>query len=245
MRFLFLQASPRLPVGSSPPGTPSRPCLCSGRLPNTPKTWWATTSTAAWSEPRSGSPATTSPSETPGGNRHRRPDVLSKHRVDREEKKSANLFPCTRLMYLSREIKTSYVWNVTHTCWFTLHGRKHTTFWSPPKHLSDQVHGKTTKAIFGKTPSAECIVLLKKLNIYWFLSINILIQIPSPSKRPDIFYSFITEKQNSVSLFAPQVRCSPMLHQCVTWLRPGMLQGVAGSSEISCKHAAVSHFPFK
>ena len=60
------QASPLLPVRLLPPGTQSRPCSFSGTLPRVPKAWWATTSTAAWSEPRSGSPVTTNPSNTPG-----------------------------------------------------------------------------------------------------------------------------------------------------------------------------------
>lgn len=65
--FSCEQASHLLPVRFLPPETPSRLCLFSGRVPNIRKTSWDTTSTAAWSEPRSGSPVTTNPSNTPGG----------------------------------------------------------------------------------------------------------------------------------------------------------------------------------
>lgn len=64
--LLILQAFPLLLVRSLPPGTPSPPSLSSGRRPNTPKTSWDITSTPAWWDRRSGSPATTNPSDTPG-----------------------------------------------------------------------------------------------------------------------------------------------------------------------------------
>lgn len=55
-----------LPAGSSCRGTPSRRWWCSGTGRSTRRTCWATTWTAAWQAPTSGSPATTSPSATTG-----------------------------------------------------------------------------------------------------------------------------------------------------------------------------------
>lgn len=60
------QASPPPRVMLLPPGTQSRLCLCSGRLPRFWKTWWDITLTAALLDPKSGSRVTTNPSNTPG-----------------------------------------------------------------------------------------------------------------------------------------------------------------------------------
>lgn len=65
--FPFCEQVSLLLLGmSSQPGTQSHLCSCSGRLPNIPRTWWDTTLMAGWSEPKTGSPVTTNPSNRTG-----------------------------------------------------------------------------------------------------------------------------------------------------------------------------------